>query len=239
MYDTGGHAGIPPGRIPSTSDGQRELRAPQCVEAVVGTNVKRDAEQPSLDDAQLVSRTQRGDPGAFEALVVKYQDRVYNTCYRMCHNHADALDLTQSAFLRALEALPRFEARATFYTWLYRIAVNLTLSYRRAKSRKPALSLHHADDDRPSFEPAADPEDSDPAQHAGQAELRGRLERALDCLDQEFRVAVVLRDIEELDYATIAEILEVPVGTVKSRIHRGRMMLRELLEEQEPNCGVG
>jgi RNA polymerase sigma-70 factor (ECF subfamily) len=157
----------------------------------------------------------------------------------MCHNHADALDLTQSAFLRALEALPRFRARATFYTWLYRIAVNLTLSHRRARSRKPALSLHRAEDDGPSFEPPAASESSDPVRQVGQAELQRQLERALEQLDEEFRVAVVLRDIEELDYATIAEILEVPVGTVKSRIHRGRMMLREWLEEQEPNLGVG
>ena len=201
--------------------------------------MNRDAEQTRPSDADLVSRAQRGDPAAFDMLVVRYQDRVYNTCYRMCHNHADALDLTQSAFLRALEALPRFQARATFFTWLYRIAVNLTLSHRRAESRKPALSLHRAADDRPTAEPAAELAGSDPSQRARRAELQQRLEAALGCLDDEFRAAVVLRDVEELDYAAIAEILGVAVGTVKSRIHRGRMMLRELLEQQESRRGVG
>jgi RNA polymerase sigma-70 factor (ECF subfamily) len=191
-------------------------------------------------DAELVSRAQRGDPAAFSELVVRYQDRVYNTCYRMCHNHADALDLTQTAFLKAFEALPRFELRAGFFTWLFRIAVNLTLSHRRASSRRPTLSLHWSDDDeeRP-FDPPAANDSDDPTRHAGWAELQKRLETALGQLDEEFRAAVVLRDVEELDYATIAEILDVPVGTVKSRIHRGRVMLRRLLEQEEPQLGTG
>ena len=202
--------------------------------------MKRPADQPKPGDADLVSRAQRGDPAAFEELVTKYQDRVYNTCYRMCHNHADALDLTQSAFLKAFQALPRFQARAGFFTWLFRIAVNLTLSHRRALSRRPSLSLRHFDDDQGrAYEPTADPETSDPTRSAEQTEMYRRLEAALDQLDEEFRAAVVLRDVEGLDYAAIAEVLEVPVGTVKSRIHRGRLMLRELLEQQEPQLGVG
>lgn len=202
--------------------------------------MKRPAHQPKPDDADLVIRAQRGDPAAFEELVAEYQDRVYNTCYRMCHNHADALDLTQSAFLKAFEALPRFQARAGFFTWLFRIAVNLTLSHRRAQSRRPNLSLRHfEDDDGRMYEPPADPDASDPTRSVEQTEMVQRLEAALEQLDQEFRAAVVLRDVEGLDYAAIAEVLEVPVGTVKSRIHRGRLMLRELLEQQEPQLGVG
>lgn len=200
--------------------------------------MNRDAEQTRPSDSQLVSRAQQGDPAAFETLVVRYQDRVYNTCYRMCHNHADALDLTQSAFLRALEALPRFQVQATFFTWIYRIAMNLALSHRRAKRRKPVLSLHSAADGGPVREPAAEPTDSDPSKRAWRAELQQQLEAALQRLDDEFRAAVVLRDVEELEYAAIAEILDVAVGTVKSRIHRGRMMLRELLEQQETKRGV-
>ncbi len=197
-------------------------------------------ERANPSDAELVSRAQRGDPAAFSELVVRYQDRVYNTCYRMCHNHADALDLTQTAFLKAFEALPRFELRAGFFTWLFRIAVNLTLSHRRARSRRPTLSLHWSDDDeeRP-FDPPAANDSDDPAEHAGRVELHQRLEAALGELDEEFRAAVVLRDVEELDYATIAEILDVPAGTVKSRIHRGRLMLRRLLEQEEPQVGTG
>ena len=201
--------------------------------------MKRTADQTGQSDAELVLRAQRGEPAAFAELVERYQDRVYNTCYRMCHNHADALDLTQSAFLKALEALPRFQVRAGFYTWLFRIAVNLTLSHRRAESRRPRLSLRHADDEGRSFEPAASNGGNDPAQRLTQLELHQRLEAALQHLDDEFRAAVVLRDIEGLDYAAIAEILGVRVGTVKSRIHRGRLMLRELLEHEEPQLGVG
>jgi RNA polymerase sigma-70 factor (ECF subfamily) len=202
--------------------------------------VNPDADQTRPSDADLVIRAQRGDPTAFAALVEKYQHRVYNTCYRMCHNHADALDLTQSAFLKALEALPRFQIRATFFTWLFRIAVNLTLSHRRTQSRRPTLALRQFDDDQGrNYEPAANNPSNDPSERARQVELHQRLEAALDRLDDEFRAAVVLRDVEELDYAAIADILDVPVGTVKSRIHRGRTMLREMLEQEEPQLGVG
>lgn len=201
--------------------------------------MNRTTDQTGRSDAELVSRAQRGEPAAFAELVEKYQDRVYNTCYRMCHNQADALDLTQSTFLKALEALPRFEVRANFYTWLYRIAVNLTLSHRRAQRRRPALTLRPFDDSGRPFEPAAAHGTSNPSVPTEQAELRQRLEAALQRLDEEFRVAVVLRDVEGLEYAAIAEILEVRVGTVKSRIHRGRLMLRELLEREESQLGVG
>ena len=202
--------------------------------------MKRADDLTNPSDAELVSRAQRGDPTAFSELVTRYQDRVYNTCYRMCHNHEDALDLTQSAFLKALEALPRFEFRAEFFTWLFRIAVNLTLSHRRAQSRRPTLALRQFDDEqgRP-FDPPAANDGDDPARRVAQVELHQRLEAALEKLDEEFRAAVVLRDIEELDYATIAEILEVPAGTVKSRIHRGRLMLREMLAQEGPQLGIG
>jgi RNA polymerase sigma-70 factor (ECF subfamily) len=201
--------------------------------------VNRAADDTRLSDADLVSRAQRGDSSAFATLVTKYQHRVYNTCYRMCHNPEDALDLTQSAFLKALEALPRFEARASFFTWLFRIAVNLVLSHRRAQRRRPVLSLRQSDDEGRPYEPPAEHAADDPSRHAEQAELRQRLEDALLRLDAEFRAAVVLRDVERLEYAAIAEILELPVGTVKSRIHRGRLMLRALLEQKEPKLGIG
>lgn len=189
------------------------------------------------NDADLVALAQGGEASAFAALVRRYQDRVFNTCYRLCHNHADALDLTQSAFLRALEALPRFEARANFYTWLFRIAVNLAMSQRRQQHRLERHGWGRQGTGRPgAAEPVSRPQD-DPARLAGEAEYLGRLEQALSRLEEEYRVAVVLKDIEGMDYATIAEILDVPVGTVKSRIHRGRMRLRELLGAKEPGRG--
>ncbi len=187
-------------------------------------------------DADLVACAQAGEVSAFAALVRRYQDRVFNTCYRLCHNHADALDLTQTAFLRALEALPRFEARANFYTWLFRIAVNLATSRHRRQRRQARSAWEPGAGRTGTAEPAGRAED-DPARRAAEAESLVRLEEALNRLEDEYRVAVVLKDIEEMDYATIAEILEVPVGTVKSRIHRGRMRLRELLAAREPDRG--
>jgi RNA polymerase sigma-70 factor (ECF subfamily) len=149
----------------------------------------------------------------------------------MCHHHADAADLTQATFLRALEALPTFENRARFFTWLFRIAVNLTLSQRRQHVRRASVSLDQsAQEEGRGLAVVAHEQDA--ASTAEQRELHERVGRALAQLDEEFRVAVILKDIEDLDYATIAEILAVPIGTVKSRIHRGRQALRELLRDE-------
>lgn len=183
-------------------------------------------------DAALVHRAQRGDGTALGELVTQYQDRVYNVCYRMCHNHADALDLTQTTFLRAVRSIGRFEARSSFYTWLFRIAVNVVRSHRR-RGRARRLTVIEDDGDGLPRSEFADADDDGRASTAlDAADARERLERALAELDEEFRVAVVLRDIEDMDYARIAEVVRVPVGTVKSRIHRGRMMLRQILESQ-------
>lgn len=194
--------------------------------------MNRAANDHGLSDVELVQRAQRGVPEAFAELVSRYQDRVYNTCYRMCHNDADALDLTQATFLKALEGLRSFQRRASFYTWLFRIAVNLTISHRRTQSRRPARSLDQSTDDGRASSPAVADCAPDGSRQAERREMEQRVERALEQLDDGFRTAVILKDVEDMDYATIAEILSVPVGTVKSRIHRGRLMLRELLREE-------
>lgn len=194
--------------------------------------MSRPAHEHDLPDADLVLRAQRGVPAAFGELVSRYQDRVFNTCYRMCHNHADALDLTQSTFLRALESLPGFRGQANFYTWLFRIAMNLTISFRRAKRRRSHVSLDRAEEDGPAPPTPAAERDGNVSQPAEQRELHARIEWALAQLENDFRAAVVLKDIEDMDYASIAEVLDVPVGTVKSRIHRGRTLLRELLRDE-------
>lgn len=181
-------------------------------------------------ETELVRRAKAGDRSAFAELVAKYQDRVYNTCYRMCHNHADALDLTQTAFMKAYEALPRFEVQARFYTWLYRIAVNLALSQRRSARRRGGYSLSGT---TAPHDPPAQVTDTDPHRRVEKWELHQRVQGALDRLDDEFRAPVVLRDIEGLDYAEIAEVLELPLGTVKSRIFRGRALLRQMLQDPE------
>jgi RNA polymerase sigma-70 factor (ECF subfamily) len=155
----------------------------------------------------------------------------------MCHNQADALDLTQSALLKALESLPRFRGGASFYTWLFRIAVNLVLSHRRSRQRRAVASLNetHGQDEGRRAVPGA--REAQAGAAAEQHELQERVAWALEQLDDEFRTAVVLKDIEDMDYAQIAAVLGVPVGTVKSRIHRGRLMLRELLHAERTHVG--
>ena len=187
-------------------------------------------------DAELVRQAQRGDAAAFAELLTRYQDRVFNTCYRMCHNEADALDLVQATFLKVLENLTQFRGRARFTTWLFRIAVNVVLSHRRARLHQ-AASLDEARDDGARSAPAREPRAVDGPTVAERRELHERVAWALAQLDDEFRAAVVLKDVEDLDYAAIAEVLDVPVGTVKSRIHRGRLMLRELLRTERMHVG--
>jgi RNA polymerase sigma-70 factor (ECF subfamily) len=186
-------------------------------------------------EAELVRRSQRGDAAAFAALATRYQDRVFNLCYRMCHNEADALDMAQTTFLRALQNMGRFGGRACFYTWLFRIAVNVVLTRRRSRSRQVTASLNGAGHDMPQAVALPDRREPDGAAACEQRELQERVAWALAQLDQEFRAAVVLKDIEDMDYAAIAEVLNVPVGTVKSRIHRGRLMLRDLLRAERVN----
>lgn len=181
-----------------------------------------------VSDADLVIRAQRGEKPALGQLVERYQDRIFNTCYRMCRNHADALDMTQTTILKAMEALPRFEARAGFFTWIFRIAVNVVISHRRSQRRRRETGLmgHCIEGDEMARASGDQPE---PTSRLSQQELGQRLEAALGRVDEEYRIAILLRDVEELDYAQISEILDVPVGTVKSRIHRGRTMVREIL----------
>ncbi len=192
--------------------------------------MNRSAHPPELSDADLVRGAQQGDQAAFAELVTRYQDRVYNTCYRMCHQHADAADLTQTTLLKAWEALGTFKRGAGFYTWLFRIALNTVLSHRRQRRRRETVPLE-MDPDGGRRGGGGGVRAAEPESALAQRELQERVARALSELDDEFRAAVILKDIEELDYQTIAEILEVPLGTVKSRIHRGRTMLRELLHD--------
>lgn len=181
-------------------------------------------------DAELVARAQRGDSYAFSALVLRYQDRIFNVAFRMCRNRDDAADVTQTTFLNAMTALPRFRTHATVYTWLFRIATNLCISGLRQRRRK-TTSL-----DAVGQEFAARGNDRAPrlvSDDLEQREMMERVEIALAELDDEFRTAVLLRDVEGLDYGEISQVLGVPVGTVKSRIHRGRTWLRKRLTAGE------
>jgi RNA polymerase sigma-70 factor (ECF subfamily) len=188
-----------------------------------------------LADALLVRRVQTGDAHAYTELVRKYQDRVFTACLRICGRHEDAADLTQDAFLKAFAAIHEFRGASAFYTWIFRIAVNLSVSHQRKQRNRHTVSLDGDGGENDSGawrEPAA--ADGDPSAGLAAAETRAQVAAALAALDAEHRAAVVLRDIEGCDYQEIADILELPIGTVKSRIFRGRLALRRLLEQPDP-----
>jgi RNA polymerase sigma-70 factor (ECF subfamily) len=190
----------------------------------------------SFEDSALVERVRKGDMQAFGSLVAKYQDRVYNMILRMCGREADAEELSQETFLRALERIRQFTGRSEFYTWLFRVAANLTISHRRRAVRIHFQSL--STDEQYSGTQAdaltaavATQRDPPPQTMAMTSETRQRVLEALECLDDEFRTVVVLCDIEEMDYTQAAEVTGVPVGTVKSRLHRARCILKDRLAD--------
>ncbi|MFW6154803.1 MAG: sigma-70 family RNA polymerase sigma factor [Planctomycetota bacterium] len=183
-----------------------------------------------FDDAALIAACRRGQMHAFGRLVAKYQDRLFNALLRMCGNRDDAAELCQEAFVRAIEKIGGFRGRSGFYTWLFRIGVNLAISRRRRAGRVKVTSLS-PDPDLGESQAArlAGRSDGDPVRRAATAEAHRRVLEAIEALDDEHRVVVVLRDIENMDYDQIAEVLAVPKGTVKSRLYRARTMLRETL----------
>jgi len=189
-----------------------------------------------FEDEALVDRCRKGDMPAFGLLVAKYQDRLYNLLFRMVGNAADAEELAQEAFLKALENLGQFQGASRFYTWLFRVAVNLAHTHRRRGGRVKFQTLSAPEDgDGPGLGARlADGRDGSPAAAAMTAETRQAVLRALESLDEEYRVVVLLCDVEEMDYSQIAAVLEQPLGTVKSRLHRGRSMLRTKLANLMP-----
>ncbi|MHC4288608.1 MAG: RNA polymerase sigma factor [Planctomycetota bacterium] len=189
----------------------------------------------SLNDSVLVRQCQNGDSEAMSCLISKYQDRVYNSILKICQNRDDAAELTQDAFVKVLENINSFRGQSSFYTWLFRVAVNLTLNYCKRRFKLSPISLDAENDrfekDRQKLTALlASPDAVDPAVIAQQKELSQIVVNLIGQLRQEYRVVLVLRDIEQMSYAEIAEVLGIENGTVKSRLSRARAMLRELLE---------
>lgn len=176
------------------------------------------------DDALLVERAQAGDRHAFGELVGRYQDRVFNALVALLGCREEARDAAQDAFVQAWRKLDAFRGDSQFYTWLYRIAMNQGLSRRR--KRRPAMSL-----DQQKQEAGAEPTDpgGNPAAALDAAENIAQVRAALDELADEHRQILVLREIEGFAYEEIAETLELPVGTVRSRLFRARAQLKEIL----------
>lgn len=184
------------------------------------------------DDAQLIQVTLAGNSAAFGQLVRKYQDRLYNALAHQMGSAEDARDVLQEAFVQAFLKLDSFRGQSRFYTWLYRIAFNQAISHQRRA--KPLASLDHGRE-----QTGDEPVDrhSPPEGRLVQQETVEQVQQALAQLDDQFRQVLVLRELEDCSYETIAEMLELPVGTVRSRLHRARMQLREKLKavlQQEP-----
>lgn len=185
------------------------------------------------DDAALVVAAQGGDRDALDQLLRRHFDRIHAVCRRIAGSTRDADDAAQEALIRIVRALDRFDGRASFSTWSYRIATNAALDELRKRSRRPQLHLVHDDPERGAGGAEATDE-------LAQRRVEGVVDRlaidaALAELPEEFRVPVVMRDVGDLDYAEIAEALSIPIGTVKSRIARGRRMLLERLGNRDPS----
>lgn len=184
------------------------------------------------DDRELVAAARHGDRAALDLLLRRHYDRIHAVCRRVIGSARDADDAAQEALIKIVRSLHAFDERARFATWAYRVATNAALDELRRRGRRPLL--HAVDDDgEPLHAETLDPRAHAPldavADHAA-------LDEALRAIPEEFRIAVVLRDVGDLDYAEISQALGVPVGTVKSRIARGRAMLAARLGNRGPTA---
>jgi RNA polymerase sigma-70 factor (ECF subfamily) len=183
-------------------------------------------------DLALVRRVQRGDKGAFDALVLKYQHKVVKLVMRYVRSNAEAEDIAQEAFIKAYRALPQFRGDSAFYTWLYRIAINTAKNVVAARDRSPidyALDLQNPEE---SYEMQARLKDTaTPEALALTEEIRGIVNSAMEALPEDLRTAIMLRELEGLSYEEIAASMDCPVGTVRSRIFRAREAIDRRLRE--------
>lgn len=179
-----------------------------------------------MDDDQLINEALAGNSASFGLLVRKYQDRLFNTLTHIMGSPEDARDVAQDAFVKAFLKLETFERSSAFYTWLYRIAFNAAVSCKRRQ--KPTVSI---DQQREQWGQDPPGGDAPPEDRLERQELAGQVQTALSRLSEEYRTIVVLREIDGCDYETIAEVLELPVGTVRSRLHRARLQLRAELKQ--------
>ncbi len=173
-------------------------------------------------DKKLVERVQKGDKGAFDLLVLKYQHKIVNLIMRYVRDPELALDIAQEAFIKAYRALPRFRGDSAFYTWMYRIAVNTAKNHLAAQRRRP-MDVELDLQDPEQYDLHAKLKETDtPEGVALSNELQETVERAIAALPEDLRTAIILRELEGMSYEEIAETMECPVGTVRSRIFRAR-----------------
>lgn len=179
---------------------------------------------PSNEDAQWIRQSIAGDSESFGCLVQKYQDRLYNSMVHFLRDETEAEDVVQECFVLSYTRLAKFKGNSSFYTWLYRIAVNAAISRRRKK--RPQISVER---DLGEFGSRIEGTDAQPSDRMNHEERSRQLHVALQRLHDEHRMILVLREIDGLSYEEIAEIIGKPLGTVRSRLHRARIQLKEEL----------
>jgi RNA polymerase sigma-70 factor (ECF subfamily) len=183
-------------------------------------------------EMELVRRAQRGDLAAYDELIQRYQQRIYATVYHMTSNHEDANDLAQDSFIKAFQALKSFKGGSSFYTWLYRIAVNKTINFLKQRKNRTHMSLNDLD-----FNTENNPDlvalisDKTPRREAGLKELSEKLNAALLKLSEPHRLVMVLHDVQGLSHEEVAEVMECNIGTVRSRLFYARQQMQSLLTD--------
>ena len=184
------------------------------------------------EEQSLVRRSQQGDMAAYDDLVRRYQERIYATIYHMTSNHEDANDLAQETFIKAFQAIKSFKGGSSFYTWVYRIAVNKTINFLKQRKNRTHMSLNDLD-----FNAEHDPDlvalvsDKTPRWEVNLAELQEKLNTAMQKLSEPHRLVVTLHDVQGLPHDEIAEIMECNIGTVRSRLFYARQQLQAYLSD--------
>lgn len=188
-------------------------------------------------DQELVERAQKGDKRAFELLVLKYQRKLARLLSRMVRDQAEIEDITQESFIKAYRALPQFRGESAFYTWLYRIAVNTAKNYLVARGRRAPTTTEFSNEEAEGFEDAELLRDiATPDAELQTKQIANAVNKAVEALPEELRTAITLREIEGLSYEEIAQMMDCPIGTVRSRIFRAREAIAEKIR---PMLGTG
>jgi RNA polymerase sigma-70 factor (ECF subfamily) len=201
-------------------------------ETIVDPIENEAAAKPPAEDIELVRRSQAGDLVAYDELVRRYQERIYATVYHMTSNHEDANDLAQEAFIKGFQALKSFKGDSSFYTWVYRIAVNKTINFLKQRKNKTHMSLNDLD-----FNAENDPDlvalisDKTPRRDANLTELQEKLNGAMMKLSPVHRLVVTLHDVQGLSHEEIGKMMDCNIGTVRSRLFYARQQMQAYLSD--------
>ncbi len=203
--------------------------------AMDSTSRRADRAASAAEDQRIIARCKQGDRSAFNELMQRYEKKVYNYAYRLCSSYDEANDIAAEAFIRVYNSLANFRGDSSFITWLFRIVTNVYLDERKRKRIRPQHSLEELVElEETSVHRQVEDSGPTPAEHAETRERSEILQRAIDSLPDYQRMMIVLYHTEGRSYEEIAEMLDLPIGTVKSRLNRARLSLRDiLLPEQE------